>query len=165
MKGCSSGISVSPRTSISRSLAKYMRHDRDLLDVDVLPDVHLGPVREREDAQALAGMNARVVEVPQLRALVLGIPLALFVAEGEDAFLGAGFLFVAPRAADGRVEAARAQPVQQGLGLQQSAAALRAQPERVRAVGDRLLVGIDDQLGADLRACSESRNSIISRNL
>ena len=30
------------------------RHDRDLLEVDVLPDVELGPVREREDADALA---------------------------------------------------------------------------------------------------------------
>ncbi len=79
--------------------------DRDVLFVDVLPDVHLGPVGKREDADAFAGVDARVVEVPKLGALVLGIPLAGTIAEGVDAFLGAGFFFVAAGAAEGRGEA------------------------------------------------------------
>src|SRR6188474_396265 len=43
------------------------RDDRDLLDVDVLPDVNLGPVREREDANALAGPQLAVEQAPKLR--------------------------------------------------------------------------------------------------
>ena len=91
-----------------------------------------------------------VEEVPQLRPLVLGIPLAERVAEGVDALLGARLLLVAPRAAEGRVEAAFRQRVEQRARLQQPAALLRPQPERVGAIVDRLAVGMDDQLGADL---------------
>ena len=49
-------------------LREVERHDRDLLAVDVVPDVELGPVREREDADRLALVLARVVEPPELRA-------------------------------------------------------------------------------------------------
>ena len=80
------------------------RHDRDLLQVDVLPDVELGPVGEREDADGFALVDLGVVEVPQLRPLVLGVPLAELVAEREDALLGPRFLLLAPRPAEGGVE-------------------------------------------------------------
>src|SRR3546814_3103257 len=50
------------------------RHDRDIFARDVLPDVELGPVRDREDADALALRLAGVVEVPQFGALFLRIP-------------------------------------------------------------------------------------------
>ncbi len=124
-------------------------NDGDLLGVDVLPDVHLGPIGKRKDAQALARMNARVKQIPQFGPLVLGIPLALFVAERKDALLGARFLLVAPCAADGRVETALPQAVEKSLCLQQAAAALGAQPERVRAIVDGFAIGVDDQLCAD----------------
>ena len=61
--------------------------------MDVVPHIHLGPVGEREDADAFAGMDAGVIEVPQLGALVLGIPLTGTVAKGVDALLGAGLFF------------------------------------------------------------------------
>ena len=98
--------------------------------MDVVPDVEFGPVGEREDADAFAGRDAAVVEVPEFGALVLGVPLAGAVAEGEDALLGAGFFFVAARAAEGCVEAVLAQAVEQRGGLQQAAAALGAERER-----------------------------------
>ena len=72
---------------------------------DVLPHVELGPVGDREHAHVLALVDARVVEVPQLRPLVLRIPLAELVAEREHALLRARLLLVAPRAADAGVEA------------------------------------------------------------
>ena len=73
---CSSGISVSPRTTISRFFGEIQRHHRNVLRVDVLPDVQLRPVRERKHADALALVDAAVVQVPQLRPLVLRVPLA-----------------------------------------------------------------------------------------
>src|SRR4051812_21889375 len=127
------------------------RHDRDVLDVDVLPDVDLGPVREREYANAFARTQLAVQQVPQLRALTLGVPLAVRVANREDALLGAGSLLVAPGAADGRVEVASRQAVQQRLGLQQAAAALRADLVRLRPFADRLFVGVNDEPRPDLR--------------
>ena len=61
---------------------------------------------------------------PELGALIFRVPLAGDVAEGEDAFLGAGFFFVAAGAAEGCVESVCAEGVEKGLGFQQSAAAL-----------------------------------------
>src|SRR5436190_17658804 len=72
---------------------------------DVLPDVELRPVRDREDAHVLALPHARVVNVPELRPLRARVPLPEVVAEAEDALLRAGALLVAPRAADRGVEA------------------------------------------------------------
>ena len=50
------------------------RHDRYVLDVDILPHVELGPVRQREHADRFALVLAGVVEVPQLGTLVLRVP-------------------------------------------------------------------------------------------
>ncbi len=69
--------------------AVVQRHDGDLLEVDVLPHVELGPVGEREDAQALALVEPDVVGAPQLRALQLGVPAVLRGADGEDPLLRA----------------------------------------------------------------------------
>jgi hypothetical protein len=62
-----------------------------------------------------AGGVAAVVEGPQFGALAARVPGAELVAEGEDAFLGAGLLLVAAAAAEDRVEAARLDAVEQGL--------------------------------------------------
>jgi len=67
--------------------------------VNVLPHVHFRPVGERENTNALAGMNAGVVTDSTIRALVLRIPLARAVAEGINALLGARLFFIAARAA------------------------------------------------------------------
>src|SRR4029453_16136452 len=68
------------------------RRQLELLARDVLPDVELGPVRDREDADVLAFADARVVEVPQLGPLHARVPLAEVVAEGEDPLLRAAAL-------------------------------------------------------------------------
>ena len=120
---------------------------------DVFPHVHLGPVAEREDAHVLAGVEAGVVEVPDLRALVLGVPLAEAVAEAEEALLGAGLLLVAPRAADAAVEAELLDGRQQRGNLQAVAADLAGRGHR-GAVGDGALDGADDELAAQFRGAA-----------
>ena len=146
-------------------LGEVQRHDGDVLQVDVLPDVEFGPVGEREDADALALIDAAVVEVPQFGALVLGVPLAEGVAEGVDALLGARFLFVAARAAEGRVEAAlrRARRAGRGFSAGRSISGCRG------GRGWRLRRWPGDWCGRSVwrrsRAQNRSRNSIISRNL
>ena len=75
--GCSSMMQRVAAHDDLALLGEVERHDRNVLDVDVLPDVDLGPVRQRKDADALAGPDAAVQQVPQLGPLVLRIPLAL----------------------------------------------------------------------------------------
>src|SRR6267143_1683305 len=87
------------------------------LALDVLPDVELGPVADREHAHVLAGMHARVVQAPELGPLVARVPLAEFVAQREHALLGARLFLVAPRAADRGVEAELGDRLEQRHGL------------------------------------------------
>ena len=119
--------------------------------MDVVPDVELGPVGEREDADAFAGIDAAVEEVPELGALVLGVPLAGVVAEGKDALLGARFFFVAACSAECCVEAVLAQAVEQRRGLEQPAAALGAELRRGSRRRRVPLVAPDDQLERRVR--------------
>ena len=68
---------------------------------DVLPHVHFGPVRQREDPEVLVqSALAAVEQVPQLGPLALGIPLAEAVAVAEEALLGPRLLLVAASAAE-----------------------------------------------------------------
>ena len=69
---------AAPHDDLAR-LGEIERDDGDLLDVDVVPHVELRPVREREDADALAGRDPAVQQVPELGALALGVPLPLVV--------------------------------------------------------------------------------------
>src|SRR4029079_4849792 len=50
---------------------------------------------------------------------------------------------------EGAFEFARSQPVERRLGLQQAAAALGADLERLRSVADRFLIRVDDETRAD----------------
>src|SRR6476619_4112336 len=102
------------------------RRERDVLALDVAPDVDLGPVADREDPHMLTGAVARVEEVPQLGALVLRVPLAELVTEGDDPLLGARLLLVAPAAAEDPVEAVVVDGVEQRQGLQRVAGAVGA---------------------------------------
>src|SRR5712692_2308248 len=85
----------------------------EALALDVLPHIELRPVADGEHPHVFALRHAGVVEVPQLRALVLRIPLAELVAEREYALLGARFFLVAARPADGGIEAELGDRLQQ----------------------------------------------------
>src|SRR6202000_3365281 len=102
------------------------------------PDVELGPVGDREDADVLALAMTPVVEVPQLGPLVLRVPLAEFVAEGEDPLLRPRLVLVAPAAAEDGVEATVLDRVEQRPGLV-AIAGFQFVADLDRAVVDQLL--------------------------
>src|ERR1044072_7607947 len=85
-------------------LREIHRDHGNLLDVDVVPHVQLGPVRQRKHADALARPNPAVQEMPVFRELTLRVPLALLVAQGKDGSLLARSLLVAPGPAKGRLK-------------------------------------------------------------
>src|SRR5262245_66321796 len=78
------------------------RHNRNLFLMDVVPDVELGPVGKREDADALALISPTVVDIPKLRALILRVPLSKRIAKRVDSFLGARLLLVRAAATERR---------------------------------------------------------------
>src|SRR5690606_36168728 len=102
------------------------RWQRYVLGEDVLPDIHLGPVREREHAEVLTWRLPAVEQVPQLGALVLRIPLAEAVAVGEKSFLGACLLLIAASAAKGRIDLELTERVEECDGLEAVAAGIGA---------------------------------------
>src|SRR5262249_36576565 len=124
------------------------RDDRDVLKVDVLPHIEFGPIREREDADRLALVFARIVEPPEFGPLVLRIPTVIGGAEGEDAFLGAALLFVAPRAAEGCVEAVFVERLFEALSLPEIGVQRRAVLERIDAARFGVWILVYDQLEA-----------------
>ena len=111
-------MSMPSRRNTVAPVREVDRRQLDVLVGDVLPDVELGPVREREHADVLTLAVPAVVERPDLGALVLRVPLAELVAEREEALLGARLLLVAAGAAHHRVEPVLLDRVEQRRGLQ-----------------------------------------------
>src|SRR6516164_6463793 len=95
------------------------RDDGNALRVDVEPDIELSPVREWKNADVFALIDAGVKDVPKFRPLIFGIPLAVGVAEGVDAFLGARFFLVAARSAEGRGKSSGFERIEQRASFQQ----------------------------------------------
>ena len=95
-----------PRTIMGRSLAKYRGTTGMFSSLDVLPDIEFGPVGKRENPNALALVDATVVEVPEFGTLVLGVPLAVLVAKGKNPFLRSRFLLITAGASERCVESA-----------------------------------------------------------
>src|SRR5690606_33481540 len=115
-------------------------------EVNVEPDVELGPVGEGEHPDALPLVDLRVVQVPELVPLVLRVPLPETIAEAVDPLLGARALFVAPGAAERGVEAALPQRLQQRLRLHDRRVLLAAVIERIDVLREAGPVGVDDEL-------------------
>ena len=59
------------------------RHDGDLFDVDVLPDVQFGPVQQRMDSDVILIRLFGPVLVPQLRRLIFVVPFEILIARRE----------------------------------------------------------------------------------
>src|SRR5581483_4153930 len=117
--------------------------------VNVLPDVEFRPVRQGENAQALAVVNVRVEEIPKFRALVARVPLTALIAEGKDTLLGTRTLFVTPSATNGGIKTALAQTVEQRGCLECAAAALGTPGERSCAFVQSAAICVHDQLEAE----------------
>src|SRR5262249_48336118 len=125
-------------------------NDWNPLLVDIEPHLELGPVGERENAQALALALAAVVEPPRLRALALGVPAMLRVAQREHALLGTRALLVAARTAKGSIEAVQVERLAQGLRLHHVGVQLRAMCDRRDAALEPVRVGMNDEVEPEL---------------
>ena len=85
-------------------MGKVEARDGDVFAEDVVPNVQLCPVVERENARVLSRLVLAVVQVPKLRALVLGVPLTEVVTVAKEALLGPGLFFVPPCSTESSIE-------------------------------------------------------------
>ena len=127
-------------------LCEIERHDRDVLESDVLPNVKFRPVAEREYANAFSLVYATVVNVPKLWALVLRVPLIELVTETEDAFLCPRLLFITTSSAEGCIELPFVQGIEQGFCLHQVGMHFAAMREGSHACLERLHVALYNQV-------------------
>ena len=114
--------------------------------MDVCPNIELGPIRQREYPHALPRLDTGVEGAPQLRPLALRIPAMRFVAEREDALLGARFLLLAPSTGDGGVKRMPLQSLAQGLRFHHVGEKRAAVGRGVDGFPHALLVDMHDQL-------------------
>ncbi|MCG3778733.1 MAG: hypothetical protein JW388_1458 [Nitrospira sp.] len=127
-------------------LREIQRHDRQLVTVDVEPDIQFGPVRQRKDSNALPFVEPRVIEIPKFGALTLRIPSVVAIAKTKDALLGTTLLFVAARTADGCIVASRIERLPQRLGLHHIRMHLAAVREWRDPLPQPFLIGVDPQV-------------------
>src|SRR5471030_2415667 len=99
-------------------MTEIERRDFDFFRGDILPDVHFGPVAQREDAKMFPVMKPSVKDVPKFGPLIFRVPLAELVPMRKEAFLGPCFFLVPARSADGGVGAEFLQRVEEGDGLE-----------------------------------------------
>ena len=128
------------------------RHDRNFFEVNVLPNVKLGPVRQRKDTDAFAFVDFAVVEVPQFGALVLGIPGVVLVAEGVDAFFGTRLFFVATGTTERCVKFVFVERLFQRVGFHNVGVDVATVRVGADALFDAFFVDVDDQFPAQLFA-------------
>ena len=89
---------------------------------------------------------AGIVDVPQLGALVLGVPLVELVAEGEDAFLGTALFLVAACTAKGCVKVVFVEAGLEGLGLHQVGVHFRTVGKRTHTGFECLHIALHNEV-------------------
>src|SRR5690606_28486315 len=131
-------------------LREVKRHDRDVLKVDVLPNIELGPIRKRKDAQALAFVLPAVVLMPELGTLPFGVPAMLGRTEREHTFLRARLLFIASSAAESGIEPELVERLLQGLRLHDVRVNCGAVSEGADSLRQPFFVDVDEELEPEL---------------
>src|SRR5215471_7900145 len=130
-------------------MAEVNRGHFEILPMDILPNIHLGPVAEGKDPHVFARINTGIVKIPNLGTLVFGVPLAEAIAETEEPLFGASFLFVPPRTPDATIEPELFDGGQQ-CGNLQAVAADFAGGRNGDAFGHSFLDLADNEFGAKL---------------
>ena len=134
-------VLIAERAIALAVLRQIQRDDRNVLALGVGPDVGLGPMQDRMDAQMRARRRRGVELVPEFRRLIAHVPSAFGAARREHALLGAGGFLVAANAGDQAVEAVFGERQLQPFGLARGGARGRRQGR---------IDGVDRRAGLDL---------------
>src|SRR5690606_6870996 len=91
-----------------------------------------------------------VVDIPQLRTLIFGIPAVVLVPEGVDPLFGSGFLFVTASAAKRSVETVFVQSLLEPFSFHDVSVLGTAMNERVDAHVHTVLIDVNDKVPPQL---------------
>ena len=120
---------------------------RDILQLDVFPNVEFGPVQQRVDPDVRALREGGFELIPEFRRLIPEVPLAVLVARRKVSFLGPRALLIRPDAEDNAGVPLFFHQLLQRVGLEGCAAG--HPPKRmVHPCRQRLLVLADNQVQA-----------------
>src|ERR1051326_3416624 len=91
----SAGSAAEAAVAFVFAIGEVKRNDRDIFAFDVFPDIQLGPMQQRMNADVRSLLEISLELVPQLRRLVFDVPFHIFVAGTEITLFRAGRFFVA----------------------------------------------------------------------
>src|ERR1700727_1797194 len=120
-----SDVGIAERAITLAVFGEIERDDRDVFALGVGPDVGLGPMQDRVNAQMRARRRRGIELVPEFRRLVANVPSTLGAARREHPLLGARGLLVAANAGDQAVKTIFGQRQFQSLGFPRSRARRR----------------------------------------
>src|SRR5258706_6740614 len=94
------GRAAQAAVTLAFAVGKIKRDHGNILALDVLPYIQLGPVEQGMDANVRPFGEIGFELVPQLRRLVFDVPLHVLVARAEITLLGAGWFLIAAHSDD-----------------------------------------------------------------
>ena len=148
--------------AVARAVALIIveRHGRDVLALDILPDIQLRPVEQGVNAHMRAGGKVGLELVPELGRLVVEIPVVVLVARGEIALLAARTLLIGASADDdaGVGVGIRVAHVFPGFKIEPV-----TRPRAVERVGERL--GFQAAAALDARALPVRERLVVFERL
>src|SRR5688572_26587615 len=76
-------------------MRKIDRWQGNIFFTDIIPDIQLCPVADREHSYIFTFMDTSIISIPKLRSLKLWIPLTKFITNGKNPFFCSCFFFIA----------------------------------------------------------------------
>src|SRR3954467_2211245 len=98
-------------------MSKVQGRDRDVFFPDIVPYIHFSPVTDGEYTEVFALVFTTVENIPQLRTLVLRVPLTKFITMREKTLFSTCFFFITTGAADSRIYFVPFNCIEQGYCL------------------------------------------------
>ena len=105
-------------------IRKIEWHDWNLLEVNILPNIQLGPIAKREYPKLLSNMLFPVKQIPKLWTLVFWIPLSKFITVREKPLLCPGLFLIPSATPQGCIKFKFLNGIQQGTGLKHVSACI-----------------------------------------
>src|ERR1022692_3205613 len=125
------------------------RNYRNVLLMDVLPCIKLGPVRQGKHSDSLTRTSPRVVKPPKLGPLLLRVPPMLGGPDRKYAFLGPRRLFVPPSSTERDVETVKVERLFETFGFPHAGVQLGAVCERIYPQFEALGVPVNHEIDSE----------------
>ena len=94
LDGRGAGRATEAPVASAIALVEIQIHEGNIFVLDVLPDIDLGPIQQRMDANMGAGRESRLELIPEFGRLIAEVPVAMLIAGRKIPLLRSRPLFV-----------------------------------------------------------------------